>query len=73
MYMTWIIEELTETLNPETNANDLLRLPDTHLSMALKIPAIYYKPLDATKEIVPGLFTWKCRIFIFIHHLQSWL
>ena len=52
------LKKLTETLNPEINANDLVaaevvRYPSFD---GLEIPAIYYKPIDATKRNkVPGL------------------
>ena len=52
------LKKLTETLNPEINANDLVsaevvRYPSFD---GLEIPAIYYKPLDATeRNKVPAL------------------
>jgi len=54
------LKKLTETLNPEINANDLVaaevvRYPSFD---GLKIPAIYYKPLDATKRNKVPALVW---------------
>ena len=52
------LKKLTETLNPEINVNDLVSAEVVRYESfdGLEIPAIYYKPLDATKQNkVPAL------------------
>ena len=54
------LKKLTETLNPEINANDMVaaevvRYPSFD---GLEIPAIYYKPLDATKRNKVPALVW---------------
>ena len=54
------LKQLTETLNPEINVNDLVaaevvRYPSFD---GLEIPAIYYKPLDATKRNKVPALVW---------------
>ncbi|HIG51317.1 MAG TPA: S9 family peptidase [Candidatus Marinimicrobia bacterium] len=54
------LKKLTETLNPEINANDLVaaevvRYPSFD---GLEIPAINYKPLDATKRNKVPALVW---------------
>jgi len=54
------LKKLTETLNPEINANDLVaaevvRYPSFD---GLEIPAIYYKPLDANKRNKVPALVW---------------
>ena len=54
------LKKLTETLNPEINANDLVaaevvRYPSFD---GLEIPAINYKPLDATKKNKVPALVW---------------
>ena len=54
------LKKLTETLNPEINANDLVSAEVVrYLSFdGLKIPAIYYKPLNATKRNKVPALVW---------------
>ena len=54
------LKKLTETLNPEINANDLVSAEVVrYLSFdGLKIPAIYYKPLNATKKNKVPALVW---------------
>ena len=54
------LKKLTETLNPEINANDLVEAEVVrYLSFdGLEIPAIYYKPLDATKRNKVPALVW---------------
>ena len=52
------LKKLTETLNPEINPDDLVTAEVIRYSSFddLEIPAIYYKPLDATqRDKVPAL------------------
>ena len=54
------LKKLTETLNPEINANDMVaaevvRYPSFD---GLEIPAIYYKPIDATKRNKVPALVW---------------
>ena len=54
------LKQLTETLNPEINVNDMVaaevvRYPSFD---GLEIPAIYYKPLDATKRNKVPALVW---------------
>ena len=54
------LKKLTETLNPEINANDMVaaevvRYPSFD---GLEIPAIYYKPLNATKRNKVPALVW---------------
>ena len=54
------LKQLTETLNPEINVNDMVaaevvRYPSFD---GLEIPAIYYKPLDATKRNKVSALVW---------------
>ena len=52
------LKKLTETLNPEINPDDLVTAEVVRYSSfdGLEIPAIYYKPLNATqKDKVPAL------------------
>ena len=54
------LKQLTKTLNPEINANDMVaaeivRYPSFD---GLEIPAIYYKPLDATKRNKVPALVW---------------
>jgi protease II len=54
------LKKLTETLNPEINSNDLVaaevvRYPSFD---GLEIPAIYYKPLNATKRNKVPALVW---------------
>jgi dipeptidyl aminopeptidase/acylaminoacyl peptidase len=55
-----VLKKLTETLNPEINANDMVaaemvRYPSFD---GLEIPAIYYKPIDATKRNKVPALVW---------------
>ena len=54
------LKKLTETLNPEINANDLVEAEVVRYSSfdGLEIPAIYYKPLDATKRNKVPALVW---------------
>jgi dipeptidyl aminopeptidase/acylaminoacyl peptidase len=54
------LKQVTKTLNPEINANDMVaaeivRYPSFD---GLEIPAIYYKPLDATKRNKVPALVW---------------
>ena len=54
------LKKLTETLNPEINANDMVaaevvRYPSFD---GLEIPAIYYKPIDASKRNKVPALVW---------------
>ena len=54
------LKKLTKTLNPEINANDMVaavvvRYPSFD---GLEIPAIYYKPLNATKRNKVPALVW---------------
>ena len=54
------LKKLTETLNPEINVNDMVaaevvRYPSFD---GLEIPAIYYKPIDATKRNKVPALVW---------------
>ena len=54
------LKKLTETLNPEINANDLVEAEVVRYPSfdGLEIPAIYYKPLDATKRNKVPALVW---------------
>jgi len=54
------LKKLTETLNPEINANDLVAAEVVRYESfdGLEIPAIYYKPIDATKRNKVPALVW---------------
>ena len=54
------LKKLTETLNPEINANDLVAAEVVRYSSfdGLDIPAINYKPLDASKRNKVPALVW---------------
>ena len=54
------LKKLTETLNPEINAIDLVEAEVVRYPSfdGLEIPAIYYKPLDATKRNKVPALVW---------------
>ena len=54
------LKKLTETLNPEINANDLVEAEVVRYPSfdGLEIPAIYYRPLDATKRNKVPALVW---------------
>ena len=54
------LKKLTETLNPEINANDLVEAEVVRYPSfdGLEIPAIYYKPLGATKSNKVPALVW---------------
>ena len=54
------LKQLTKTLNPEINANDMVTAEIVRYESfdGLEIPAIYYKPLDATKRNKVPALVW---------------
>jgi len=54
------LKKLTETLNPEINANDLVAAEVVRYESfdGLEIPAIYYKPINATKRNKAPALVW---------------
>ena len=54
------LKKLTETLNPEINADDLVSAEVVRYPSFddLEIPAIYYKPLDATEKNKAPALVW---------------
>ena len=54
------LKKLTETLNPEINANDMVAAEVVRYPSFddLEIPAIYYKPLNATKRNKVPALVW---------------
>lgn len=54
------LKQLTKTLNPEINANDMVTAEIVRYESfdGLEIPAIYYKPLDATKQNKVPALVW---------------